>query len=110
MTIEVLEEKHFPVFERMCKELNNRIRGERWDFERLASCYGRISVTDRKCSKNEFQNDGGSPSDVLMSHIKAKYPGHLLRHLVKNLQRIGRNDVARTLMPYLRQKPSSTYT
>ena len=107
MTLEELEEKHFPVFERMCKELNNRIPGERWDFERLASCYERISLLDRNSLINEFQNGRGSPSDVLMRHIKAKYPDYQVRHLVWNLQSIERNDVAQRLMPYITGKPSS---
>lgn len=107
VTLEELEEKHFPVFERMCKDLNSKRPGEWWDFERLASCYDKISLTDRNSLKNEFQNGGGIPSDVLMSHIKTKYPDHTVRHLVRNLQRIGRDDIAQRLIPYTVRKPSS---
>ena len=108
MTLEELEEKHLTVFERMCKDLNSRRPGERWDFERLASYYDKISLTDRNTLKNEFQNDRGSPSDALMSHIKTKYPDHTVRHLARNLQNIGRNDIALRLMPYTLRKPPST--
>jgi len=108
VTLEELEEKHFPVFERMCKDLNSKRPGEWWDFERLASCYDKISLTDRNSLKNEFQNGGGIPSDVLMSHIKTKYPDHTVRHLVRNLQRIERDDIAQRLIPYIVRKPSST--
>lgn len=101
MTLEQLEDKHFSVFERMCKELNTGIPGAKWDFERLASRYDRISLTDRNSLKNELYSERSSPSDVLMNHIKAKYPDHPLLHLVRNLESIGRYDVARILMPYV---------
>ena len=90
----------------MCKDLNNKRPGEWWDFERLASCYDKISLTDRNALRNEFQNGGGIPSGTLMNHIKTKYPDHTVRHLVRNLQRIGRNDIALRLMPYTLRKPS----
>ena len=108
VTLEELEEKHFLVYERMCKDLNSKISGDWWDFERLASCYDKIALTDRNSLKNEFQNGRGIPSDVLMSHIKTKYPDHSVRHLVRNLQSIGRDDIAQRLIPYTERKSSST--
>ena len=92
----------------MCKDLNRQRPGEWWDFERLASCYDRISLTDRNSLKNEFQNGRGNPSSVLMSHINTKYPDHSVRRLVRNLQSIGRHDIAKRLSPYIKRKPSST--
>jgi len=97
LTLEELEEKHFPVFERMCIDLNSTTSGPWWDFERLASCYEKISLSDRHFLKNEFQSDRGNPSNVLMTHIKTKYPDHSVRDLVRNLQRIGRDDIAQRL-------------
>lgn len=81
----------------MCKDLNNKIPGDWWHFERLASCYEKISLPDRNSLKNEFQSDRGNPSNVLMTHIKTKYPDHSVRDLVRNLQRIGRDDIAQRL-------------
>ena len=107
VTLEELEEKHFTVFERMCKDLNRRSPSGWWDFERLASYYAKISLTDRNALKNEFQNSGGNPSGDLMSHIKTKYPDHTVRHLVRNLESIERDDIALRLMPYTLRKPSS---
>ena len=90
------------VFDWMCKELDNSRRpGPRWDFESLASYYSDISLTIRNSLRNEFHSGRGSPSDVLMTHIKTKYPDHPLGHLVRNLQSIGRNDIAHKLMPYM---------
>ena len=92
----------------MCKELNNRKPGGKWEFERLASCYDKITLTERNSLKTELHCDRGSPSDVLMSYIKAKYPDHSICHLVKNLEKIERNDVASKLMSYLKQKSASS--
>jgi len=107
LTIEQLEEKHLSMYEWMCKELNNKNPGDSWDFERLASCYDKITLTDRKSLKNEFQSDRGSPSDVLMSYIRTKYPDHSVCHLARNLESIGRNDIANRLVSYMEQEPSS---
>lgn len=106
MTLEQLEENNLPVFDWMCKELDiSRRRGVRWDFESLAFQYKEISPTIRNSLRNEFQNDRGSPSDVLMSHIKTKYPNLPLRHLIGTLQNIGRSDIAQGLMPYTYMVP-----
>lgn len=99
-----------PVYDWMCKELDNRKRGTRWDFESLASHYNKISLTTRNSLKNEFQNDRGSPSDVLMSLIRTQYPNLTLRHLVGSLQKIGRNDIAERLMPYMVRKVDNSST
>ena len=88
-----------PTFDWMCKQLDIRKRrGHRWDFESLAFQFKDISQTVRDSLKNEFQNDRGSPSDVLMGHIKTKYPNLPLRDLVGSLQNIGRNDIAKGLI------------
>ena len=107
LTIEQLEEKHLSMYEWMCKELNYKNPGDMWDFERLASCYDKITLTDRKSLKNEFQSVRGSPSDVLMSYIRTKYPDHSVCHLARNLESIGRNDIASSLVSYIEQEPSS---
>ena len=108
LTLEQLEEKHLSMYEWMCKELNNRKPGNRWDFERLASCCDKFTLTDRNSLKNELESDRGSPSDVLMSYIKTKYPDHSVCQLVRNLESIGRNDIASRLMSYIEQKSSPT--
>ena len=95
------------MYEWMCEELNNRKSGGKWDFERLASCYDKITLTERNSLKNEFHCDRGSPADILMTYITTKYPDHSIGHLVKNLERIQRNDVASKLMSYIEQKSSS---
>lgn len=110
MTLEELEKNYLPVFDWMCKELDNRRRpGTRWDFESLASYYNDISLTIRNSLRNEFHSERGSPSDVLMSHVKTKYPDYPLRHLVANLKSIGRNDIAQKLMPYMVRKKGDNF-
>lgn len=99
-----------PAFDWMCKELDIRGPGTRWSFELLASCYTRISLTDRNALKNEFQNDRGSPSQALMYKIKTQYPNLSVRQLVGTLQRIERNDIALGLRPYIVRKVDNSST
>ena len=102
MTLEKLEENHLGAFDLMCKQLDIRRGNARWDFESLAFCYN-IPLITRNSLKNEFQNDYGSPSHALMVHLKAQYPNLPLGHLIKNLQSIGRNDIAQGLISYTAQ-------
>lgn len=100
LTLEELEEKHFPEFENMCLKLDN---GKR-DYEGLAAKYDRISVDERESLHDERQRKGGSPSRELMSYIKAKYPHHPVVELIKNLKDIGRKDIALILKPLVKNK------
>ena len=100
LTLEELQEKHFPEFENMCLKLDN---GKR-DYEALAAKYDRISVDERESLHDERQRKGGSPSRELMSYIKAKYPNHPVVELIKNLKDIGRKDIALILKPLVKNK------
>ena len=100
VTLEKLEENHHDVFDWMCTELEDIKRG-RWDFESLAFQY-KIQVTILKSLKNAFQRNG-SPSHELMDHLKATYPNLPLHHVINNLEKIGRNDIAQGLRPYLKK-------
>ena len=100
VTLEKLEENHHDVFDWMCTELEDNKRG-RWDFESLAFQY-KIQFTILKSLKNAFQRNG-SPSHELMDHLKATYPNLPLHHVINNLEKIGRNDIAQGLRPYLKK-------
>ncbi|XP_074619819.1 uncharacterized protein LOC141878712 isoform X2 [Acropora palmata] len=100
LTLEELQEKHFPEFENMCLKLDN---GKR-DYEALAAKYDTISVDERESLHDERQRKGGSPSRELMSYIKAKYPNHPVVELIKNLKDIGRKDIALILKPLVKNK------
>ena len=100
LTLEKLQEKHFPEFENMCLKLDN---GKR-DYEGLAAKYDRISVDERESLHDERMRKGGSPSRELMSYIKTKYPNHPVVELIKNLKDIGRNDIALILKPLVKNK------
>ncbi|XP_029191321.2 uncharacterized protein LOC114957912 isoform X1 [Acropora millepora] len=100
LTLEELQEKHFPKFENMCLKLDN---GKR-DYEALAAKYDEISVDERESLHDERQRKGGSPSRELMSYIKAKYPDHPVVELIKNLKDIGRKDIALILKPLVKNQ------
>ena len=100
VTLEKLEENHHDVFDWMCTELEDNKRG-RWDFESLAFQY-KIQCTILKSLKNAFQRNS-SPSHELMDHLKATYPNLPLHHVINNLEKIGRNDIAQGLRPYLKK-------
>ena len=101
VTLEKLEENHHDVFDWMCTELEDNKRG-RWDFESLAFQY-KIQSTILKSLKNAFQRNSSSPSHELMDHLKATYPNLPLHHVINNLEKIGRNDIAQGLRPYLKK-------
>lgn len=94
VTLEKLEENHHDVFDWMCTELEDNKRG-RWDFESLAFQY-KIQFTILKSLKNAFQRNG-SPCHELMDHLKATHPNLPLHHVINNLEKIGRNDIAQGL-------------
>lgn len=100
VTLEKLEENHHDVFDLMCDELETMQRG-RWNFERLAFRYN-IPSTIVRSLKNAFQRNG-SPSHELMDHLKATHPDLPLYHVINNLEKIGRNDIAQGLRPYLKK-------
>ena len=98
MTLEWLEGNHLDVFEQVCLMLDNgRWRCSRY-YERLASKYKIIRLEVRNALRDEFQIAGGSPSRLLMSHLKVSYPNLPIRHLIQSLKEIGRNDIAQLLM------------
>lgn len=100
LTLVGLEENYLDVFDWMCEELDAMQR-DRWDFEKLAFRYNIPSATWRSF-KNAFQRNG-SPSHVLMVHLKALHPDLPLHHVIKNLELIGRNDIVHRLKPYVKK-------
>ena len=91
------------LFDWMCTRLDNgRLRFRR-DYERLASKYKRIPPEARNSLRNESLSEGRSPSKLLMSHLQTAYPSLPLRHFVKSLKDIGRNDIAEKLTPHMRE-------
>ena len=84
MTLEQLESRDQGVFDRMCLKLDNG----RWWL--------------RRDWNDEIE--GGSPSKLLISYLKTKYPSLPLRHFVWTMKEIGRNDIVQLLLPYVGQK------
>ena len=90
-------------FDWVCTQLDNKRVGLRRDYERLAAKHKLISLEVRKSLKNEFKSEGGSPSKALMSQLVTLYPGYPVRCLVRMLEEIGRNDIAKKLRHYIRK-------
>jgi len=106
MTLEELECSDRDVFDRMCLKLDNGGCWIRRDYERLAAKYKRIPREVRNALRDQLQIEGGSPSELLISHLQTKYPNLPLSHFVFTLKEIGRHDIARLLMPYVGQNNS----
>ena len=77
------------------------------DYERLAACYKGISLEERNALQSE--HDGSrSPSKMLMNHLQTKYPSLPMRHFVRTLKEIGRNDLVEKLKPYVKKNVNSS--
>ena len=90
------------LFDWMCTRLDNGRLMFRRDYERLASKYKRIPPEARNSLRNESLIEGRSPSKLLMSHLQTAYPSLPLRHFVRTLKDIRRNDIAERLTPHMR--------
>ena len=106
-TLEWLESKHLDLFDWMCLKLDTGRRRSRWDYERLAAKYNRILLEERHSLRGQLQIEGGGPSKEFMKLLQTKYPSLPLRHFVRTLTEIGRNDIAQRLMPYVKQNVNS---
>lgn len=91
------------LFDWVCTRLDNGRVAFRRDYERLASKYKRISTEARNSLRNESLSEGRSPSKLLMSHLQTTYPHLPLRHFVRTLKDIGRNDIAQRLTSHMRK-------
>ena len=98
MNLEQLENDHLDLFDWMCQKLDNGRRWYRRDYERLAAKYKKITLEERNSLHDELHRKG-SPSNMLMSLLKTKYPNLSLAYFVRTLEEIGRNDIAQKLMP-----------
>lgn len=91
------------LFDWVCTRLDNGRVAFRRDYERLASKYKRIPSEARHSLRNESLSEGRSPSKLLMSHLQTTYPRLPLRHFVRTLKDIGRNDIAQRLTSHMRK-------
>ncbi|XP_078370091.1 uncharacterized protein LOC144653853 isoform X2 [Oculina patagonica] len=103
VTLEELEDNNMELFDWVCTRLDNGRVTFRRDYERLASKYKKISTEARNSLRNESLSEGRSPSKLLMSLLQTTYPHLPLRHFVKTLKDIGRNDIAHKLTPHMRK-------
>ena len=107
MTLSELQENNQKLFDQMCLMLDNGRQSVSRDYERLAACYKGISLEERNALQSE--HDGSrSPSKMLMNHLQTKYPSLPMRHFVRTLKEIGRNDLVEKLKPYVEKNVNSS--
>ena len=107
MTLSELQENNQKLFDQMCLMLDNGRQSVSRDYERLAACYKGISLEERNALQSE--HDGSrSPSKMLMNHLQTKYPSLPMRHFVRTLKEIGRNDLVEKLKPYVKKNVNSS--
>lgn len=107
ITLTELQENNQTLFDQMCLMLDNGRQSVSRDYERLAAYYKRISLEERNALQSE--HDGSrSPSKMLMNHLQTKYPSLPLRHFVRTLKEIGRNDLVEKLNPYVKENVNSS--
>ena len=107
ITLSELQENNQKLFDQMCLMLDNGRQSVSRDYERLAACYKGISLEERNALQSE--HDGSrSPSKMLMNHLQTKYPSLPMRHFVRTLKEIGRNDLVEKLKPYVKKNGNSS--
>lgn len=107
ITLSELQENNQKLFDQMCLMLDNGRQSVSRDYERLAACYKGISLEERNALQSE--HDGSrSPSKMLMNHLQTKYPSLPMRHFVRTLKEIGRNDLVEKLKPYVKKNVNSS--
>lgn len=107
ITLSELQENNQKLFDQMCLTLDNGRQSVSRDYERLAACYKGISLEERNALQSE--HDGSrSPSKMLMNHLQTKYPSLPMRHFVRTLKEIGRNDLVEKLKPYVTKNVNSS--
>ena len=90
----------------MCTGLDNGRSWFRRDYERLAARYKGIPLEVRNALQSEHLSNR-SPTKMLMNHLQTKYPRLPLRHFVRTLKEIGRNDLVEKLKPYVKKNVNS---
>ena len=107
ITLSELQENNQKLFDQTCLMLDNGRQSVSRDYERLAACYKGISLEERNALQSE--HDGSrSPSKMLMNHLQTKYPSLPMRHFVRTLKEIGRNDLVEKLKPYVKKNVNSS--
>ena len=101
MTLRELEGIHPEILDEVCRELDQEKRLGKFDFERLAAKYDRISLSERNSLRTAFHTSGDSPSRDLINLLLAKYPEITVEYFMKTLTEIKRVDLGLMLKPYI---------